>query len=142
MDEEIAARVELACLQDLRRAHAQRLIERFGSARAVLGVRAEIARGLAAAHARRSGRARGRRGRARRIVAEAALRGIRALAPGSAGFPAALASIPDPPLVVWLRGALPDHAPLAIVGARRASARGLATARSFAARSLAPGSRW
>lgn len=132
MDEEIAARVELACLQDLRRAHAQRLIERFGSARAVLGVRAEtlaawLPRKLAEAVARAGGA-----GAARRIVAEAALRGIRALAPGSAGFPAALASIPDPPLVVWLRGALPDHASLAIVGARRASARGLATARSFA----------
>jgi len=132
VDEEIAARVALACLPGLRRAHAQRLIERFGSARAVLGARAQtLAAWLPRALAEAVARAGGSRS-AHRLVADAAARGIRALAPGSAGFPCALASIPDPPLVVWLRGALPENAALAIVGARRASARGLATARSFA----------
>jgi DNA processing protein len=95
----------------------------------VLGVRAEtlaawLPRKLAEAVAR------GRSGAARRIVPRrrcgGSARSHRVVAFG------ALASIPDPPLVVWLRGALPDHASLAIVGARRASARGLATARSFA----------
>jgi DNA processing protein len=132
VDDEIAARVELACLPDLRRAHAYRLIERFGSARAVLGARAEslaawLPRKLADAVARA-----GSAGAATRLVRDAAARGIRVLVPGSEGFPAALASIPDPPLVVWLRGPLPEVPALAIVGARRASARGLTTARGFA----------
>ena len=54
--------------------------------------------------------------------------------PGLAGFPAPLAAIPDPPLVVWVRGPLPEGPALAMVGARRASARARSTcARGFAA---------
>jgi len=133
VDEEVAARVELACLPGLRRAHAQRLIDRFGSARALLGANARArAAWLPPALAETLARAVGEPA-APRLLAEARVRGIRALAPGSAGFPAALASIPDPPLVLWLRGALTAAPALAIVGARRASARGLAVARGFAA---------
>lgn len=132
MDEEVAARVELACLPGLRRAQAQRLIEVFGSAVAVLGSDAR-ARGvrlsptLAAAIERvRSAPA------APRLLAGAHARGIRALAPGCAGFPGALAAIPDPPLAIWLRGELSVGPAIALVGARRASARGLDCARAFA----------
>ena len=133
MDEEVAARVELSGLSGLSRAHAQHLIVRFGSARAVLGARpkaraawvapavAEILEGALRAPV------------ARQRLADAASRGIRALAPGCADFPAALAAIPDPPLVVWVRGPLPAGPALAIVGARRASARALTCARGFAA---------
>jgi len=133
VDEEVAARVELACLTGLSRAHAQRLIDRFGSARALLGASARARAGsISPALAEAVERA-VRAPVAQRLLADASSRGIRALAPASAGFPAALASIPDPPLVVWLRGVLPDGVALAIVGARRASARGLASARGIAA---------
>ena len=132
MDKEVAARVELACLPGLRRAHAQRLIDRFGSAVAVLGARARTrAAWLPPALAEALERA-ASDPLAPRLLAGAEASGIRALAPGSVGFPAALATIPDPPLVVWLRGALPEGPSLAIVGARRASDRGLASARGLA----------
>ncbi len=132
MDEEVLARVELACLPGLRRAHAQRLIQHFGSARAVLRARpATRAAWLSPPVAEALERAL-RSPLAPRLIEDARVKGIRALAPDAAGFPASLASIPDPPLVVWLRGVLPDGPALAIVGARRASARGLACARGFA----------
>jgi DNA processing protein len=132
VDDEIAARVALCGIPGVRRAHAWRLIDRFGSARAVLGVRAEtlaawVPRPLAEVVA---GSADLRDARRRLVDAEG--RGIRALAPGTVGYPAPLALIPDPPLLLWLRGVLPDGPALAIVGARRASSRGLATARAFA----------
>ncbi len=133
MDEEVAARVELACLAGLSRRHAQILIDRFGSARALLGARpnARAAWVPAAVAAALDGALRAPV--ATRLLANASASGIRARAPGSAGFPFALAAIPDPPLVVWIRGTLVEGPALAIVGARRASARGLATARGFAA---------
>ena len=132
MDEEVVARVELACLPGFRRAHAQRLIDRFGSARALLGAgprtRAAWVPPVLAEALERAVSA----PLAPRLLEDARARGIRALAPGSADFPTALASIPDPPLVIWLRGVLPHGPALAIVGARRASARGLESARGFA----------
>jgi DNA processing protein len=48
-------------------------------------------------------------------------------------FPAALAHIPDPPLVLYLRGRLPPGPALAIVGSRRATERGRESARGLAA---------
>lgn len=132
MDEEVAARVELACLPGLRRAQAWRLIEVFGSAVAVLGADAR-ARGVRLSPALAAAIERARSApAARRLLADASERGIRAFAPGSAGFPEALAAIPDPPLAIWVRGELSAGPALAIVGARRASARGLDCAREFA----------
>ncbi len=132
MDEEVAARVELARLPGLRRAHAQRLIARFGSAAALFHARAKTREAwLAPALAAAVERAR-EAPAAKRVLADARVHGIRALAPGSPDFPDVLTVIPDPPLVVWLRGALPGRPALAIVGARRGSARGLASARDFA----------
>lgn len=132
MDDEIVALVAVCRVPGLRRASARKLLERFGSARAVLGARVDalsawIPRPLAEALARESEAV-----RARTQLAEAASRGIQPLVPGRDALPSGLASIPDPPLLLWLRGALPSAPALAIVGARRASARGLATARSFA----------
>ncbi|HXZ86225.1 MAG TPA: DNA-processing protein DprA [Myxococcota bacterium] len=131
MDEEVLARASLGALPSLSRASARRLLESLG-ARGVLGASAATLRrslppptAAALAHALASGAG-------ERALASAAARGIRALAPGSAEFPAALREIPDPPLLVWVRGALPGGPALAIVGSRRASARGLATARAFA----------
>lgn len=132
MDDEVEARVELACVSGLRRAHAHRLIERFGSAAALLRARSSR-RGAVLAPALEALLERAISApQAKRLLADASSRGIRALAPGSADFPALLASIPDPPLVLWARGVLPDRPALSIVGARRASTRGLDTARDFA----------
>lgn len=131
MDEELVARAALGALPGLSRAHARRLIGALGSARALLGasearLAAHVPRKLAALVAR--GAAAGER-----ALALASDSGIRALAPDSPGFPSALREIPDPPLLVWLRGELPVGPALAIVGSRRPSARGLAAAHAFAA---------
>ena len=68
-----------------------------------------------------------------RALERAAAAGIRALAPAHPEFPAALREIPDPPLLLWVKGVLPAGPLLSIVGARRPSARGEASARAFAA---------
>jgi DNA processing protein len=132
VETEIAARLALCFVPGLRRAHAWRLIDRFGSARAVLGLRAErlaawLPRALAESVAGATDLA-----DATKRIADAHARGIRAHVPGADDFAAPLALIPDPPLLLWSRGALPVGPALAIVGARRASSRGLATARGFA----------
>jgi DNA processing protein len=50
-----------------------------------------------------------------------------------AAFPVLLREIPDPPTLLFVQGALPPEPRLAIVGARRASARGREVARALAA---------
>ena len=67
--------------------------------------------------------------------------GLRLLTPRDPAFPAALREIPDPPLLLWSRGELPSGPTLAMVSSRRATARGLATARAFA-RELAAAGAW
>jgi DNA processing protein len=133
VDEELVARAALGAVPGLTRAHARRLIGLHGSARALLGANAaqlatRVPRKLASAVARAVDARLGER-----ALAQAAASGIRALAPESLEFPAALREIPDPPLLVWLRGELPTGPALAIVGSRRPSARGVATAHAFAA---------
>ena len=63
------------------------------------------------------------RQRAARLLRVAAKRGIQALPFGAAGYPAPLAAIPDPPPVLWYRGATQVlGAPaVAIVGSRSGS---------------------
>jgi len=65
----------------------------------------------------------GLRERAERAVHEANDRGIRMLAWSDPDFPAALAAIVDPPLVLWTRGDLRslDRPAVALVGSRAAS---------------------
>ena len=67
--------------------------------------------------------------------------GVGALAQGDAGFPELLAGIPDPPLLLYYRGALNCLAgtAIAIVGARRVSNAGAAFARTLAAELAAAG---
>ncbi len=133
MDEEVSARVELAGVSGMSRARAQSLIDRFGSARAALRASPKARAAWLSPPLAESIEAALRAPVARQRLADAEARGILALGPNSPGFPAALASIPDPPLLVWVRGPLPDGAALAIVGARRASTRALGCARGFAA---------
>ncbi len=125
MDDEVVARAALTAVQSLSRPQARLALEALGGGRALEAVldrrRASDVRDVLA---RRAGE---------RSLAAARAAGIRALAPGDAEFPAALREIPDPPLLVWVRGALPVGPALAIVGSRRPSARGAASARAFAA---------
>ncbi|WP_212524565.1 DNA-processing protein DprA [Actibacterium sp. MT2.3-13A] len=60
--------------------------------------------------------------------------GARPVAYGSADYPAALAEIPDPPPLLWLRGdpALAKRPMVALVGARNASSLGTRMARRLA----------
>ena len=123
---EVAARVALGGV--LSRAHARALIESRGSARAALAAGpAGLATRLASALRRADVRA------AERTLVRASDSGIRALAPDSAEFPRELREIPDPPLLLWVRGALPRGPALAIVGSRRPSSRARACAEAFAA---------
>jgi DNA processing protein len=115
LDDELVARAALGAVPSLSRAHARKHIAAHGSARAAV-------------------RARGIDPRlGERALARAAGLGVRAILPESLEFPAALREIPDPPLLVWLRGELAPGPALAIVGSRRASARGLTAAHAFAA---------
>jgi DNA processing protein len=66
------------------------------------------------------------RGRAEAALEAARKRGIRAVPRGSPEYPSRLASIPDPPAVLWTRGALgPCLQAVAIVGSRFATPHGL-----------------
>jgi DNA processing protein len=71
-----------------------------------------------------------RRARARAALARAASCGVTTLSWSDADYPAALATIVDPPFVLWVRGDRARlHAPaVAIVGSRAASPYGLAVA--------------
>jgi DNA processing protein len=112
--------------------HARALIERLGSARAAFEapaarLKAIVPERVAQALARPPDLA-----PARAELEAARAAGLEPLVQGAAGFPELLCQIADPPLVLYLRGRLPAQPVLAIVGSRRASARGRETARAFA----------
>jgi len=118
MDAEVVARAALAAVPGLYRARIRERIAAAGSARAVFAGRAPAGADLRAAE---------------QAVRRAAEAGIRALLPESPEFPVPLRDIPDPPLLLWVRGELPRGPALAVVGSRRPSARGRDCARAFAA---------
>jgi len=74
------------------------------------------------------------RRRAASALASAGRLGIAAVPWGDASYPALLAPIPDPPLVLWMRGdaAAFDQPSVAIVGSRAATAYGLEAASRLA----------
>ena len=74
---------------------------------------------------------------AEKILAKCAKKKIRILTWADATYPNRLKHIPDPPLVLYYRGILPDfdkEVPIGIVGTRKASAYGLNTARQLGGR--------
>lgn len=89
------------------------------------GLRIEpAARQQAIDHARRDADA---------ALADARTRGFTLVALGQPGYPARLADIHDPPLVLWTRGPVAlDGSTVAIVGSRHASQTGLAMASDLA----------
>ncbi|CAN5605447.1 DNA-processing protein DprA [soil metagenome] len=56
-------------------------------------------------------------------------KGIQALTPADDGYPTRLTEMPDPPPALFVDGTLPEGPTIAIVGSRKASPTGLATAR-------------
>ncbi|SOH93058.1 DNA processing protein [Monaibacterium marinum] len=70
-----------------------------------------------------------------REVAMAADVGAVPLLLDQAGYPERLRQLPDAPMLIWMRGSMPDHdrGATAMVGARNASALGLRMARTLAA---------
>lgn len=65
--------------------------------------------------------------------------GLRILLQCDPGFPGLLLEIPDPPVMLYLKGRLPGGPALSIVGSRRATGRGRETARRFAAEAARAG---
>jgi len=119
--------------------NARRAIELHGDPREVAfrlpasawrelpGIDAAAAQGIAAARA----------GLMRRVDAEwdaAVRRDLSILTPDDAEYPSLLAGLPDAPVVLYVKGALPDgRVRLAMVGSRRATAYGRQVARGLAA---------
>src|ERR687897_1543116 len=60
-----------------------------------------------------------------------AAKGIEALTPVDDAYPGPLRNLPDPPPAVFVCGAVPDTASVALVGSRKASATGIETARAL-----------
>lgn len=128
--------------RDLRARVRQRLLERFEAGGRLIGVPPDRLRGAVGGdHALAEICARSIREAARRLAAERlAMRqlGCRLVARHDPAFPRLLRSIPDPPLLLRVRGRLPaapgggSHAALAIVGSRRPTSRGRRWAASFA----------
>ena len=133
LDDETLAWLGLAVIPELSPRLAFALIERFGSACAVLAARAEdlaaagVARSVVPAindAAERGGTEWAALGRARATF----------VTPRDASYPASLRQIPDPPLTLAVRGRLAgaDEPAVAIVGTRRATEYGRRMAQELA----------
>lgn len=116
----------------------QRLIDVFGSARAVLGASQaslQRVRGIGPTKARAivAGRADGVQ-LARHELDRAEAAGITVLVRGGAGYPALLDEIPSAPAVLFVKGPIEalDRFAVAMVGSRRCSSYGMEQAERFA----------
>jgi DNA processing protein len=144
-DEEFEAWFRLLQTQGLGRASARALLAAFGSAPAVLRAgpaqwRAVAGAAAAAALARRDQpEVEARLHAARAWLGAAPQRQVLTL--GDPGYPAALLSIEDPPLMLFVEGRaeLLSAPALAIVGSRHPTPQGAANAREFAAHLSAEG---
>jgi len=121
LDDAALAWLGLALVVELTPRRAFKLVERFGTPDAVLDAtlsaleRADVPAETAAAI--REGRA-----RARTELASLARAGARVVAWSDEAYPRQLREIPDPPLVLAVRGTLVDDEPaVAVVGTRQAS---------------------
>jgi DNA processing protein len=141
MDDPLAW-LALARAPAVTRAQAQLLVERFGSPRAVLGAEQARLRAFCAPQAAEAlSEAIPLVEAARLEIERSAALGIRVIGFGDSEFPDALRLIPDPPLALWARGALPSGPSLAVVGSRAASPRAREVARGWCA-SLARAGVW
>lgn len=131
--------IALRNVPGLRRDQASSLLESFGSPGAIFGrpvwelaaycnatTAVELRRGpdlVAAGHE----------------LAEVRKLGLTVLVRGGRGFPRAFEEMPDPPLLIYMRGTLPSGPMLAMVGSRRPSSRARHLARELAAGLAADG---
>jgi DNA processing protein len=110
------------------------LLARFGDAAAVLGASPEAVAavpGVGADLAARLASPPGE-GEARAARRRAERDGLRVLVLGDPDYPPRIGELPDPPLVLYVRGRpAPDDDAVAVVGARRASVYGRAVAERF-----------
>jgi DNA processing protein len=125
--------VALRRISELGRRPAWSLIQALGSPGAVLGASETRVAALVGPRAARALAAGRDPAAARGELEQARAAGLRCLVPGDPGFPGALLQIPDPPLVLYARGALPRGPALAVVGSRAATPRARAVARAWCA---------
>jgi DNA processing protein len=124
-DDEVAASVALGLLPGVGPRTVRRWIDAAGSAAAAWRGLTALAAGrrdrdaILAARATLDGAA---------VVARARAQGLSVIAWADARYPALLRAITDPPPALFVRGALDDGPAVAIVGARAATAYGLAAA--------------
>lgn len=113
----------------------RRLCERFGSARAALRAPRSELKCVAGIGDLTSSAIveQSRSGAAAMEIEQAASEGVTILAHGSPAYPASLASLHDPPLVLYLRGTLEERDLLGVglVGSRQATPYGLRQAERF-----------
>lgn len=128
---EVRAALALSAIDELGPARYGELVERFGSARAVL---ARAARPSAGRDPDLAG-LRGVRPVSASRLAALRERGIRVVAYGTPGYPGRLTHLHHPPPVLYLEGpaSLPAGRAVAIVGTRRATGYGRRMARDLAA---------
>ncbi len=122
---ELEARLILEALPGVGPVTQRRLLEQFGSATAVLRRGQGVLRGTVGPQAVSGARDPELRHRVRKALSEAARMEMVTLIPGDPGYPARLGRLVHPPGVLFLRGRveLLERPGVAIVGARRATAR-------------------
>jgi len=133
--EERLAYVALALVEGLGAMRLAALLSHCGSATAVLAASpTQLAAAPGLTSEVRSAIRRARRADAERHLERCAQLGQQLLTPACAAYPAALRSIPDPPIALWVRGRvdLLTRPAVAIVGSRDHSAYGEEVARGVA----------
>lgn len=112
-----------------------RLVERFGSATAALGVPHGKFAALAGEEAARARSAALEDHRIEEALERAEELGVEVVGLGTAGYPAALEALHDPPPILFLRGRsdILDRPAVAVVGSRRATAYGRRCAETLGA---------
>jgi DNA processing protein len=126
------AHVTLACLCGFGRTHGARLFKEWGWPAPTPDVLERLATSLPGRDPRLATREIERaRESARAAIASAARAGLALVTPENLAFPPLLREIPDPPVVLWVRGdpASLSRPAVAIVGARAATPAGLEVAR-------------
>lgn len=141
IDARLRALLQLTLTPGLGPVLIARLLETFGDPERVLGASAgdlERVRGIGRTRAESIARF-AAADAARQVEAECVLAselGVRLVARGAPDYPPLLESIPDPPPLLYVRGALrparEDRYPLAIVGSRRCTPYGVEQAERFA----------
>ena len=137
--DELLLWISLRSVPGLGRRAAHQLLEAFGSPREIFA-RAALSGGRSLPSSVRASLAPGPDLRAAEAeIVRSRRLGLRIVACDAPDFPPWLRAIPDPPLVLWIRGTLPAEWGVAIVGARRASVRGRRVAEDLAAAAASSG---